>query len=269
MSLRDFVLVSLAASDFTQTGLGYAAELYGHVNDDYSPLLLCRASGFAVTFTALTSISHLMGLAIERYLSLCHAMKTYEFFAEPQRALYFIIPAWSWGLFWSAAPLFGWGGYEREPEAPHRCSVVLIEKTPDVVSYSYGLLTACYLIPVIVITWCCWSVQNELKGMTDRSKDIAGAESAITTATQKAERQHFLMICVVVVAFFIAWTPYTACVFVFTLIGNVPSTLLTASAFFAKFSVLANPIIYAIFYKDFRRSIKRLFCGNRAVVPVD
>nr|BAF95842.1 opsin [Cladonema radiatum] len=267
LSLRDILLVSLSVADFCQTGLGYTTELYGHLSDDYSPIFLCRASGFAVTFTALVAITHLMALAVERYLSLVHALKAHEFFSEPKRALYFIIPAWIWGLFWSGAPLLKWGGYEREPHAPHRCSVVLAEKTPDVLSYSYGLLIACFAFPVLVITWCCFRVQRELKGMTDRSKEIAGQESAITAATQKAEKQHFIMICCVVIAFFIAWTPYAGCVVYFTLVGNLPANLMSTSAFFAKFSVLANPIIYAIFYKDFRRSVKAMLCGDSAVAP--
>nr|BAF95838.1 opsin [Cladonema radiatum]BAF95839.1 opsin [Cladonema radiatum] len=267
IALRDLILVSLAISDFIETVFGSLWEAYAKYIDS-SSLFLCKMAGFGITFTALTSISHLAALAIERYLSMVHALKTYEFFADKKKAIIFIIPAWTYGTFWGGVPLLGWGGYFREPIHTFRCAVLMTSKSFLSMSYNYCLLAFCYLLPISIISICCYKVQRELKNMTERSEAIAGSSSAITESTKKAEKQHFLMICIVLVAFFIAWTPYafTACWFAF--FDNPPDELVTYSATFAKFSVVSNPIVYVIFYKDFRQTVKKMFCGRGRVAPV-
>nr|BAF95837.1 opsin [Cladonema radiatum] len=265
-ALRDLILVSLACSDLVETCVGIMWEAFARYIDS-SSFILCQLAGFGITFTALVSITHLAALAIERYLSMVHALKTYEFFADKKKSLLFTIPSWIHGTFWGVVPFFGWGGYIREPYHTHRCSVMMTDNSLIAQSYNYALLVFCYLIPIFIIFYCCYKVQRELKKMTERSEEIAGSSSSITQTTKKAEKQHFIMICVVMGAYFIAWTPYAVVACWFAFFDTVPGKLIAYSAVFAKFSVIANPIVYVIFYKDFRQTVKRMFCGRGRVVP--
>ena len=262
-SFRDIILISLAASDFADTALGYSAELFGRVFGN--SLLVCQLAGFAMTFTAITSISHLVSLAVERYLCLVYAFKFHEFFGIKKHVVYFITPAWFHGLMWSVVPFLGWSGYVREPIDTWRCSVILADTSFNSRSFGCCLFTFCYCIPLLVILFCSYKVQAELFNMTKRAAEISGQQSSIAIQTAKAERQHSLMIGVVILSFFFAWSPYAICVIYGTVVGSAPPTLITYSALFAKFSVMFNPIIYAIFYKDFRKGVKRILCRSNVV----
>ena len=262
-SLRDIILISLAVSDFTNTALGYSAELFGRVFGN--SLLVCQLAGFAMTFTAITSISHLVSLAVERYLCLVYAFQFHDFFGIKKHVVYFILPAWFHGFMWSVIPFSGWSGYVREPIDTWRCSVILADTSFSSRSFGCCLFAFCYCIPLLVILFCCFKVQVELRNMTQRAAEILGEQSSITGQTTKAERQHSLMIGVVFLSFFTTWSPYAICVIYGTVVGSAPPTLITYSALFAKFSVMFNPIIYAIFYKDFRKGIRSILCRSNVI----
>ena len=262
-SFRDIILISLAVSDFAETMFGYSAELFGRAFGN--SLLVCQLAGFAVTFTSIASISHLVSLAVERYLCLVYAFKLHEFFEIKKHVLYFITPAWLYGFIWSVIPFMGWSGYVREPIDYWRCSVILADTSFNSRSYGCCLLAFCYFIPILVILFCYCKVQVELHNMTKRATEISGQQSSITDQTMKAERQHSLMIGVVILGFFIAWTPYAICAIYGTAIRSAPPSLITYSALFAKFSVMLNPIIYATFYKDFRKAVRSTLCRSNVV----
>nr|BAF95840.1 opsin [Cladonema radiatum] len=268
-SVRDILLISLALCGLLETGLGYAIELYGRLNVRASSLL-CQMAGFSVTFFALSSIFHIVGLAIERYLSIVCAVNARGYFSMKHRALYIIFPAWINGLVWSIAPFLGWGAYKREPIDKYRCSVLMSDVSFVSWSYTIMLLTFAYAIPLLVILYCCLKVQCTLNAM---SKNISDPENRTRDsgleATKQAEKRHYYMVCAIIVTFFVAWTPYATSALLFSFLENVPNTLITYSAFFAKFSVVANPVIYVIFYKDCRKQVKKMVCVDTAVAPIE
>ena len=177
----------------------------------------------------------------------------------------FILPACFHGSFWATVPLFGWGEYTRELGSRHRCTAVASLTSAQVHRYTCALLLFCFVLPVIIIGYCCYHVQKELKQMIRRSSKLGGENSQMAETTRACQRQAFIMCVIVIIAFLVAWTPYALTVFLYTISPNISLAVLGMAAFFAKFSVVSNPIICALCYKDFRRSIKRLFSCSRRV----
>ena len=265
ITLRDMILTSLAACDLVQISFGYSSELHGYLNRGKTPLGLCKVSGCIVSLTALSAISLLVSLSLERYFSVIHPIYMKQNSESVKAGFAFILPACFYGSFWATVPLIGWGEYTREPGSRHRCTAVASLTSTHVHRYTYALLLFCFVLPVIIIGYCCYYVQKELKQMIKRSSKLGGENSQMAETTRACQRQAFIMCVIVIIAFLVAWTPYALTVFLYTISPNVSLAVLGMAAFFAKFSVVSNPIIYALCYKDFRRSIKRLFSCSRRI----
>ena len=263
MTLRDMILISLAACDLVQISFGYSSELHGYLSEE-TPSGLCKVSGYIVSLTALSAISLLVSLSLERYFSVIHPTFMDKFSQSVKAGFAFIIPACFYGSFWATIPLLGWGEYTREPGSRHRCTAVASLTSTRVHRYTCALLLFCFMLPVTIISYCCYYVQKELKQMTRRSSKLGGKNSQMTETTRVYQKQFFTMCVIVLIAFLVAWT-YALTVFLYTVSPKVSVAVLGMAVFFAKFSVVSNPIIYALCYKDFRRLIKRLFSCSRGV----
>ena len=264
MTLRDMILISLAACDLVQISFGYSSELHGYLNRGKTPQGLCKVSGYIVSLTALSAISLLVSLSLERYFSVIHPTFMDKFSQSVKAGFAFILQACFYGSFWATIPLLRWGEYTREPGSRHRCTAVASLTSTRVHRYTCALLLFCFVLPVTIIS-CCYYVQKELKQMTRRSSKLGGKNSQMTETTRVYQKQFFTMCVIVIIAFLVAWTSYALTVFLYTVSPKVSVAVLGMAVFFAKFSVVSNPIIYALCYKDFRRSIKRLFSCSRGV----
>jgi len=192
-------------------------------------------------------------------------MKVRLWLEKPIRALYVIIPSWLYGLLWSVMPLFGWNSYKRAHGHDHVCGLDLTNTDPSYVSYTYNLLVWCFLIPVLVIFFCCYSIVVALRQIRTRAESL-GLDISVVALRARTERTQSIMSLTFIGAFLLAWTPYAVCVLLLTARGQVPSSLLEYAAVIAKTSTLYNPIIYSIFSKDFRLQCKKMFgCHTRTI----
>jgi len=266
-SIRDIIIISLACGDIFESLVGYSTHLFKIANNGEGGMIACKLVDFAITFSSTSSIYHLVALTVERYCSILYTLSAHQFLNKSTHAMYFLVPAWLQGLFWASSPLFGWGGHEREYREPYSCSVVSVNKSEFSMGYAYGRIVSNYFIPIAIISFFCITVQRQIKRMSCTSLKVAGKDSNVTHCAQKAEKQHFIMVVVIVAAFFIAWSPYTMCMIWLAVYQNIPVQLIASAAFFAKLSVLTNPIIYSIFYKEFRTTVKGLICRPITVAP--
>jgi len=258
ITYMDLIMVSLSLSDLIQAAAGYSIEIYSISYENIMSETRCKIGGFTVTFLALVSISHLVGIAVERCVILKYPMKARTWLNRPLVALFVIIPSWLYGLLWAVLPLIGWSSYKRENGATHRCGIDLVDRSTGYVSYSYSLLVFCYVIPVLVISVCCYFIRGTLKLMQSQGEAL-GVAVRIVASRGRMERKQSIMSLVMICAFLLAWTPYAACVLVLTARGSVSSSLHSIAAVFGKTSTMYNPIIYSIFMKDFRVRCKTLF----------
>ena len=234
ITLRDMILTSLAACDLVQISFGYSSELHGYLNRGKTPLGLCKVSGYIVSLTALSAISLLVSLSWERYFSVIHPTFMDKFSQSVKAGFAFILPACFNGSFWATIPLLGWGEYTREPGSRHRCTAVASLTSTRVHRYTCALLLFCFLLPVTIISYCCYYVQKELKQMTRRSSKLGGKNSQMTETTRVYQKQFFTMCVIVIIAFLVAWTPYALTVFLYTVSPKVSVAVLGMAVFFCE-----------------------------------
>ena len=234
MTLRDMILISLAACDLVQISFGYSTELHGYLNRGKTPLGLCKVSGYIVSLSALSAISLLVSLSWERYFSVIHPTFMDKFSLSVKAGFAFILPACFYGSFWATIPLLGWGEYTREPGSRHRCTAVASLTSTRVHRYTCALLLFCFLLPVTIISYCCYYVQKELKQMTRRSSKLGGKNSQMTETTRVYQKQFFTMCVIVIIAFLVAWTPYALTVFLYTVSPKVSVAVLGMAVFFCE-----------------------------------
>lgn len=151
--LEEIQLVSLAVSDALQAATGYSIELYVYRSGNNKGILCC-AAGFCNTFLALVSITHIVALSIERYITLCYPYLAHTWFTNKCAPCVFVVPAWLYGLLWAIMPVLGWSSYLPENGELFRCSIDLHTRDGHHQSYTYSLLVFCFVLPVILLLMC-------------------------------------------------------------------------------------------------------------------
>ena len=301
INYMDIIIVSLSTSDILQATVGYTVEIYSiytsksHLSfstekssklnitasttTGKSPLSLtttttttiiathsqpaeCITAGFTITFFALTSIFHLTGLSIERRFILQYPLRARMWLRRKLVALYVILPSWSLGLFWSLFPLLGWSSYVRLKNTDNGCIINIQGRDPNHLTYSYNLLFWCFVLPVSVMAYCCNDIRTVIQRTHRQGVVLLGVNQHTMAARRKADAKVTSMTMVMILTFLCSWTPYAGCLFVITASVEVPSSLLSTAAIFAKMSTLYNPVVYFIFMKDFRKKLRKM-CGMK------
>ena len=253
----DLLMISLAISDILRAVVGHSLEINSVHRGSSISDQECQIIGFATTFLGLVSISHLTGIAIQRHAILQSPITARAWITDTRIAWYVVIPSWLYGLFWSLAPLLGWSSYRPMSQESNLCGPLLNINSYEnatgeyAASYLVSLSVFCFIIPISIISACCYFIYQSLKHMRQVS-GLLGLSLAIHLARQKLEEKQCIMGAVIIGAFLVAWSPYAVCVLIAAAGGTISSTLLLTSAVFGKTSCLFNPIIYSFFVKDFR-----------------
>nr|BAF95834.1 opsin [Cladonema radiatum] len=267
-TFKDVLVISFTCCLLGEICFGIIWEGYGRYIDD-SSLALCKMAGFGATFTTLVSIIHLIGMALERYISIIHPMTAYQYFKDHMLAMYFLIPSWVFGIAWACFPFFGWGAYMREPVHTYRCSVVASSNSNDAQSYNYSLLIFFFFLPIILIIYLCACVQIELAKTRKEAIETLTGDSAMIDSRKKHEKEHFVLVCFVIITYLVTWTPYAISACWFAFFKSQSNEMVGYSALFAKSALVTNPIIYVFFYKEFRETLKTKVFTRKASTSVD
>lgn len=264
----DLIMISLSINDIMQALVGYSLELYSTVNySHFHTSLCCKVAGFTITFLGLVSISHLVGISIQRTIIMSNPFKARKWRTQPFMSIYIIIPSWLYALLWAGMPLFGWSSYDRQQGDATRCSIKFNGVEKNETTYAFCLLVFCFLIPVVVLTLSSVLTVIEMRKMTDTAICL-GLTKRNVGSRRTYEIRQTIMLFVIITVFLVSWSPYAACAFIQTLQGTIGSTMLNFSSMFAKASTLYNPIIYFTFQKDFRYRCMMLFrCVERKSIP--
>ncbi|XP_057309738.1 green-sensitive opsin P521-like [Hydractinia symbiolongicarpus] len=255
LSTYDITLLFLMFIEFLQAIIGYPIELFTKFKDRR---FLCIIAGYSTTSLALASISLLVALALMRVISVMYPFKSRLLLNSKKSSLYFIVPSTLYGFAWGTFPLLGWSKYSPELNSDRRCSVDLIGRDKNTLSYLYALMVACYLIPLAVMFLTALGIGKRLSG---RKMCLAAEQEQAKVARVQKEKKMALFLFVVIVAFVIAWTPYALMIFVISFGGNVTTTWLDYSALLAKSSTFYNPIIYVFMHKRSRVAVFK-FLGS-------
>ncbi|KAM4729686.1 opsin-5-like [Anableps anableps] len=253
----DFFTLNLAISDASISVFGYSRgilEIFNILKDDgflITWIWTCQIDGFLTLLFGLVSINTLTVISVTRYIKGCHPQKAHSISINTIAiSLIFI---WTGALFWSVAPLLGWGSFTDRGYGT--CEVDWSKANYSTIykSYIISILIFCFFIPVIIMLFSYVSIIKTVK-----STNAMSADSFLSPRQRKMERDVTRISIVICTAFIMAWSPY-AVVSMWSAWGfHVPSTTSIVTRLFSKSASFYNPLIYFGMSSQFRKEVSLL-----------
>ncbi|KAM4695334.1 visual pigment-like receptor peropsin [Discoglossus pictus] len=264
----DYLTFNLAVSDASVSVFGYSRgiiEIFNVFRDDgflITSIWTCQVDGFLTLLFGLASINTLTLISVTRYIKGCH----------PQMANCItngsittsLVLIWTAALFWSIAPLLGWGSYRDRMYGTCEIDWTKASFSTIYKSYIISIFICCFFLPVIVMVFCYVSIINTVK-----SSRALTCEGDQTERQRKMERDVTRVSIVICTAFIIAWSPY-AVISMWSACGyHVPSLTSILASLFAKSASFYNPLIYFGMSSKFRKDLSILLpCTKSNKDPV-
>ncbi|CAB1344826.1 unnamed protein product [Coregonus sp. 'balchen'] len=224
----DYLTFNLAISDASISVFGYSRgilEIFNVFRDNgylVTSIWTCQVDGFFTLVFGLSSINTLTVISVTRYIKGCHPSKAHCITnTTVGMCLIFI---WLGAVFWSGAPLLGWGSYTDRGYGTCEIDWAKANYSTVYKSYIISILIFCFFVPVLVMLFTYVSIINTVS----------------------------IVICT---AFILAWSPY-AVVSMWSACGfHVPSLTSIFTRLFAKSASFYNPLIYFGLSSKFRKDV--------------
>ena len=267
----NLIILSIAISDWL---MSVVPNIMGGVANASNDLPFtdwsCTVFAFVATLLGLSNMLHHAAFALDRYMVITRPMRANH---SMTRILAVIAFLWCFALTWSLFPLVGWSAYVREA-GNIACSVNWQSDNPSDTSYMVCLFFFFYFVPLAVIVYCYVFMIKSVRFMTKNAQKIWGVRSAAALETVQATWKMAKIGLIMVVGFFVAWTPYAVVSFIiaFDLVKDIPTVAEIVPSMFAKTASVYNPIIYFFSYKSFRESLVkswRRYRNRNNVIPLN
>ncbi|XP_077404274.1 G protein-coupled receptor 3 [Vanacampus margaritifer] len=254
------LLASLGLADLL-AGVALVAHflfLFCLAPSDWSELV---TSGLLVT-SLTASLCSLMGVALDRYLSLSHAL-TYSSGQSRRHAALLLLLVWAGACVMGAGPAMGWNCLDE----PASCSVA-----PPLTRTYLSLLCGGFLVVVVVTlqlyAGICRVARRHAHAIATQRHFLPSSQSF---AGKHGGGRGFSRLVLVLGVFVGCWMPFS----LWGLLGDASSPPLYTYATLvpAAFSSLLNPILYSLRNKDIRKVLLHACCPRRHAAqphcPVD
>lgn len=221
----------------------------------------CQVYAFLGFLFGSAHIGTIALLALDRYLAACRV----EFRGKLTFKRYWqlIVIVWSYSLFWAVMPVLGWGSYGLEPSL-QSCTINWRHNDTAYKSFTLTYFVLGYLVPLCIVIVCYRSsVKHILAPRLPQRVWAADAWANEDTVTW--------MVVLIILAFFVAWTPYALlCLWaVFGDPGSVPWVLALIPPLCAKTCSAIDPLIYFLSNPKIRGDVRRLItCGPHPLEDV-
>ncbi|KAM8883117.1 G protein-coupled receptor 3 [Synchiropus picturatus] len=215
---------------------------------DWSELV---TSGLLVT-SLTASLCSLMGVALDRYLSLSHAL-TYGSGQSRRRAALLLLLVWLGACIIGAGPAMGWHCLDEASS----CSVA-----PPLTRTYLSLLCGGFLIVVMVTlqlyAGICRVARRHAHAIATQRHFLPSSQSYAST---RSSGRGFSRLILVLSVFVGCWMPFS----LWGLLGDASSPPLYTYATLvpAAGSSLLNPILYSLRNKDIRKVLLQACCPHR------
>ncbi|KAL0969737.1 hypothetical protein UPYG_G00231600 [Umbra pygmaea] len=259
LEAHDNLTLNLAVSDACIAIFGYSRgilEAFNLFRDDgvlIRTIWTCQVDGFLIMLFGLISINTLTAISVIRYIKVCQPSNAHHV-NKPNVAIV-IAGVWLCALFWSGAPLVGWGSYTTA----HKYGMCEVDWVQARFSVSYKLyviliFTFNFIIPVVVMWFSYVSIIRTLNNSHRTSR--AGA---VSERQKQMERRITMISLVLCLAFLLAWSPY-AVLSMWSACGHqVPPLQIILASLFSKSASFYNPFIYFGMSSKFRQDFRGLF----------
>lgn len=216
----------------------------------------CKCHAFIVTWCGIVSITHLAALAFYRYQDI--KFKRNQFMSV-RKTLYVVFALWIYSFIFAIAPVAGWSRYSKEGIGTS-CSVDWQETDIQSVSYTIFIFLGAFVAPVAVIVFSYFRLYMEIRSMVQNANTMWGKMSHQAKMSLRSKRKMAILFLIMIVAFLLSWTPYSVVSLIVASgrphwIGPVAASV---PAYFAKSSIVYNPVIYFLMFRRFRVKVLAL-----------
>uniref|UniRef100_A0A4W5N1E9 Opsin 6, group member b n=1 Tax=Hucho hucho TaxID=62062 RepID=A0A4W5N1E9_9TELE len=255
---QDFLTLNLAVSDAGVAIFGYSRgilEVFNLFKDDgllIKTIWTCQVDGFLIMLFGLISINTLTSISVIRYIKGCQP--SYAHYNNHCNVAVVIVAVWLCALFWSGAPLVGWGSYTARKYGT--CEIDWVQARFSVSYRLYVILifTFNFFIPFVVI-W--FSYVSIIRAVNNSHKSSRGG--AVSEREKQMERSITTVSLILCSAFLLAWSPY-AVISMWSACGHqVPPLHSILASLFAKSASSYNPFIYLGLNSKFRQDFRAQF----------
>lgn len=215
---------------------------------DWSQLL---TSGLLVT-SLIASLCSLMGVALDRYLSLSHAL-TYGSSESRHRAAVLLLLVWIGASIIGAGPAMGWHCLNQ----PKSCSVAR-PLTRTYLSLLCGGFLLVVMVTLQLYAGICRVARRHAHAIATQRHFLPADQSY---ASKNGSGRGFSRLILVLSVFVGCWMPFS----LWGLLGDASSPPLYTYATLvpAAGSSLLNPILYSLRNKDIRKVLLQACCPHR------
>ena len=250
----NLMVLSIAIADWLMAVVANPMGAAANASEDWALAgSSCVAYAFVTTTLGFAAILHHTAMSVERYLVVTNP---YMDKIRTRSMLLVIASLWGFSILWSAFPLFGWSAYV--PEGGNSvCS--LYWQSPHIADQIYicAIFTFFFFLPLVIITAAYSLMHRSVNWMSRNAVNMWGPEAGPTLEIVRARTRTAKMFVMMVLGFFIGWTPY-AVVSLYAVAGgadHISPALAAVPAMFTKTTIVYNPIIYFFKYERFRSSL--------------
>ncbi|CAH3030596.1 unnamed protein product [Porites evermanni] len=251
-SVTNLFIANLAVADLTVCLINTpVAVIYSTLKRWPFGLFLCKLINYIQGITVFASVGTLMAIAADRYRAIVHPLLPR---IRKRHAITIIVAIWIVASIFPF-PLFF---YQKLDDRSIFCS----EEWPSVEAqkiYTVFVAVALYVIPLTVISLLYFLICHNLNS----------SQATTQEGATRARKSVIRMLVIVVVLFLVCWLPFH----VMTLYQNFKPESARQIVFFQVFmfslwlmfsNSCCNPIVYAVFNRNYRREFGRLLrCQTR------
>ncbi|XP_070532904.1 allatostatin-A receptor-like [Ptychodera flava] len=255
----NYLIVNLAVADLLTSTLlivnKYPTQAFNlPVPGGLAGEIYCRLyyNGEFFWVTIRASTFGLLLVTLERYLALVHSL-LYSKYCTNRHLVIVVIISWIssvilqmiFAIFHKAG-----NGY---------CILFAYPNDTIAIFYAVFYFVVCYLIPTVVMVWAYIMISNSLK---IKSQNNLGIHDDRVESIVRARKRLIRMLILVLLAYFICWTPLTLLFFIHSLGGPTDyfAGYFNAIIIIAFANSILNPFIYAFKYRQFRKGLMTKIC---------
>ncbi|XP_032441848.1 trace amine-associated receptor 1-like [Xiphophorus hellerii] len=246
----NYLILSLAVTDLLVGALVLPFSTILSLSSCWnSSYLLCKMRGLFDILLCASSILNLSCISIDRYFAVCHPL-TYRSKINVCFVLTMILVSWTFSALLSIIITVREIG-KKIPSG--RCMIFVATKE----SMS-GSVFAFY-IPAIIIFTIYLRILVVAKKQARRIQNTMKSEAALSKMEKKANKT----LTVVMGVFLMCWTPYFSSIGFYSL-GKftIPVAVIEGFKWLGWSNSMLNPLVYAFFYRWFRRAFAIIFSGQ-------
>ncbi|XP_061196831.1 G-protein coupled receptor 161-like [Saccostrea echinata] len=234
----------------------------------------CKVQGYFFTICIIAIQFSLMIISIDRNYAIINSLR-YPYVFTPKLGHFLIASAWILSVIIALPPLVGWGSYIYIPDQ-YLCGI----NWKSGKQFLLFLVVVCFLIPLLVQSWCYLSIFKAAIGQTKRrsrvypsmpstvrdppsnSSDSSDLSQSVQVQYRNVECKAVRTILLIAFAYALCWVPFLT-IIISHLRDDAFTSEVNSFAICLVFCTgIVNPIIYAFMNRVTRHEINKFFCDT-------